>query len=68
MIIDRYLFNRSIRSLISGSYKVQDVNRVPGVYELLLKEPVDSGSPGTRWCMSRQFFIFIFNLYFLTFS
>lgn len=43
-----YAASRSIRSLISGSYKVQDVNRVPGVYELLLKEPVDSGSPGTQ--------------------
>ncbi|KRZ73650.1 Kinesin-like protein, partial [Trichinella papuae] len=39
--------SRSIRSLLAGSFHYPERNKVSGVYELLLKEAVDSGSPGS---------------------
>ncbi|KAL1234163.1 Kinesin-like protein [Trichinella pseudospiralis] len=36
--------SRSIRSLLAGSFHYPERNKVSGVYELLLKEAVDSGS------------------------
>uniref|UniRef100_A0A0M3IN30 DUF3694 domain-containing protein n=2 Tax=Ascaris lumbricoides TaxID=6252 RepID=A0A0M3IN30_ASCLU len=37
---------RFCRSLIGGISKSPEMNRVPGVYELSLKESLDTGSPG----------------------
>ena len=42
---------RSIRNIFSGStFKYSDVNRVTGVYELILRETGEQGSPGLFWC------------------
>uniref|UniRef100_F1L3R2 Kinesin-like protein unc-104 n=1 Tax=Ascaris suum TaxID=6253 RepID=F1L3R2_ASCSU len=38
--------SRFCRSLIGGISKSPEMNRVPGVYELSLKESLDTGSPG----------------------
>lgn len=37
---------RFCRSLIGGISKSPEMNRVPGVYELTVKEALDKGSPG----------------------
>ncbi|VDN07186.1 unnamed protein product [Thelazia callipaeda] len=39
--------SRFCRSLIGGISKSPEMNRVPGVYELTVKEFLDKGSPGT---------------------
>uniref|UniRef100_A0A914Y6N0 PH domain-containing protein n=1 Tax=Panagrolaimus superbus TaxID=310955 RepID=A0A914Y6N0_9BILA len=38
--------SRFCRSLVGGISKSPEMNRVPGVYQLMLKELVDTGSPG----------------------
>ncbi|VDK77631.1 unnamed protein product [Onchocerca ochengi] len=38
--------SRFCRSLIGGISKSPEMNRVPGVYELTIKESLDKGSPG----------------------
>uniref|UniRef100_A0AC35GKR5 Kinesin-like protein unc-104 n=1 Tax=Panagrolaimus sp. PS1159 TaxID=55785 RepID=A0AC35GKR5_9BILA len=39
--------SRFCRSLVGGISKSPEMNRVPGVYQLMLKELVDTGSPGS---------------------
>lgn len=42
---------RSIRNIFSGStFKYSDINRVTGVYELILRETGEQGSPGLSLC------------------
>ena len=38
--------SRTMRSLFGGVSKGAENNRVPGVYELVMKEAQDTGSPG----------------------
>ncbi|KRY33907.1 Kinesin-like protein [Trichinella spiralis] len=52
--------SRSIRSLLAGSFHYPERNKVSGVYELLLKEAVDSGSPGTWWCTFNYLWLYCY--------